>query len=793
VLHATSLFKSETGCSIVEYIINVRIEKAKALLGNPNIKISEVAQNVGYNNIACFSSLFKNQPGSAPGNTGNGFTCNKGLLKKVQKTGRMEIDMKRILSKHTFGDMAAVYITDETGRVGIVLVPVDLMQRVDFDKDCAIDSLIQLKLAGDAYPGSFGCGLTMRNSATLDRFRFEKQIASETDESITVNVILKANGLSADHWLVWNKDCEAIESRTAITNNGNDPVSLEMLSSFSLGMLTPFQKGMSPENLCVYRMRSRWSSEAHLEKHLAEELLLVPSWLPVDAYSERFGHVGTKPSNRFIPFAAVEDMDAQVLWGANIYCSSSWQLEFYRRDNGLCLSGGLADSDFGSWMITLQPGESFTSPRAFISVCSGDIDLLCSRLTSAMKRPLQGLPASEQALPVMFNEWCTSWGNPDHDSIVKLVDRLHGTPVKYLIIDAGWYKDAAASWTDVAGDWIPSKEKYPEGMEKTIDTIRAAGFVPGIWFEFETCGQLSKAYSMDAHHLHKFGFPLICGTRKFWDFRDPWVWDYLCRRVIGFLKKYRIGYVKFDSNESAGLGCDGAESLGEGLRAHIQKVEEFIREVRRQIPDIVIENCSSGGQRLVGSMMEITSLASFSDAHECVEIPIIAANLHRVIQPRQSQIWCVLRKEDSEKRLIYSLANTFLGRMCLSGDIYDLSEVQTGILNQATAFYEKAAGVIKDGVSRRYGPDVINYRQPDGWQAIIRESTDHNKVLAVIHTFSGQQPNEIQLPLPEDRSYEIDWTFCLENTQCNIDGQLLNIKPTEEFEGIVVMATAQQV
>jgi alpha-galactosidase len=192
-------------------------------------------------------------------------------------------------------------------------------------------------------------------------------------------------------------------------------------------------------------------------------------------------------------------------------------------------------------------------------------------------------------------------------------------------------------------------------------------------------------------------------------------------------------------------------------------------------------------------MMEITSLASFSDAHECVEIPIIAANLHRVIQPRQSQIWCVLRKEDSEKRLIYSLANTFLGRMCLSGDIYDLSEVQTGILNQATAFYEKAAGVIKDGVSRRYGPDVINYRQPDGWQAIIRESTDHNKVLAVIHTFSGQQPNEIQLPLPEDRSYEIDWTFCLENTQCNIDGQLLNIKPTEEFEGIVVMATAQQV
>ncbi|MDW7655795.1 MAG: hypothetical protein SCM11_01335 [Bacillota bacterium] len=88
---------------------------------------------------------------------------------------------------------------------------------------------------------------------------------------------------------------------------------------------------------------------------------------------------------------------------------------------------------------------------------------------------------------------------------------------------------------------------------------------------------------------------------------------------------------------------------------------------------------------------------------------------------------------------------------------------------------------------------MINYRQPQSWQAVVWESADQNKVLAVIHTFAGQQPDEIQLPLTQDRSYEIDWTFCLENTQCTIDGQLLNIKPTEEFAGVVVMTTAQKV
>lgn len=78
-------------------------------------------------------------------------------------------------------------------------------------------------------------------------------------------------------------------------------------------------------------------------------------------------------------------------------------------------------------------------------------------------------------------------------------------------------------------------------------------------------------------------------------------------------------------------GCDGGDSLGDGLYKKIAATQSFFRKIKEEIPEIVIENCSSGGHRLVSSMMELASQASFSDAHETTAIPLIAANMHRVI------------------------------------------------------------------------------------------------------------------------------------------------------------------
>ena len=104
-------------------------------------------------------------------------------------------------------------------------------------------------------------------------------------------------------------------------------------------------------------------------------------------------------------------------------------------------------------------------------------------------------------------------------------------------------------------------------------------------------------------------------------------------------------------------------------------------------------------------MMSVMSMASFSDAHECEEIPIIAANLHRVIHPTQSQIWAVIRQDDSLKRIAYSISNTFLGRMCISGDVTQLAPEKWNLIEQGISFYGKIKDIIKEGQSYRYGKD----------------------------------------------------------------------------------------
>jgi alpha-galactosidase len=178
----------------------------------------------------------------------------------------------------------------------------------------------------------------------------------------------------------------------------------------------------------------------------------------------------------------------------------------------------------------------------------------------------------------------------------------------------------------------------------------------------------------------------------------------------------------------------------------VEAIHRFFDEIRERLPHLVIENCSSGGHRLEPAMLARTAMSSFSDAHELVEIPIIAANLHRLLLPRQNQIWAVLHRVDSDQRLAYSLAATFLGRMCLSGEIAELTAAQWDIVLRAQHFYRQAAPVIKYGVSRHFGAIGESWRHPRGWQAIRRVADDGRSALVVFHSFQDP-PSQVAAPL----------------------------------------------
>ncbi|GAA6295268.1 response regulator [Enterocloster asparagiformis] len=61
-----NLFKKKTGVSYLTYLTSVRMEKARELLDNPNLKVYEVGQIVGYYSPKHFSKVFKKHTNMTP-------------------------------------------------------------------------------------------------------------------------------------------------------------------------------------------------------------------------------------------------------------------------------------------------------------------------------------------------------------------------------------------------------------------------------------------------------------------------------------------------------------------------------------------------------------------------------------------------------------------------------------------------------------------------------------------------------------------------------------------------------
>jgi len=60
------MFKKATGLNFTDYLSRVRVEKAKNLLLNPNLRISEVAFAAGFQSLSHFNRVFRRIAGESP-------------------------------------------------------------------------------------------------------------------------------------------------------------------------------------------------------------------------------------------------------------------------------------------------------------------------------------------------------------------------------------------------------------------------------------------------------------------------------------------------------------------------------------------------------------------------------------------------------------------------------------------------------------------------------------------------------------------------------------------------------
>jgi two-component system response regulator YesN len=64
--YLSHLFRSELGCTFVEYVTKIRIETAKKLMRGSNNSLSEISEEIGYKDSGYFSKVFRKSEGMTP-------------------------------------------------------------------------------------------------------------------------------------------------------------------------------------------------------------------------------------------------------------------------------------------------------------------------------------------------------------------------------------------------------------------------------------------------------------------------------------------------------------------------------------------------------------------------------------------------------------------------------------------------------------------------------------------------------------------------------------------------------
>lgn len=203
--------------------------------------------------------------------------------------------------------------------------------------------------------------------------------------------------------------------------------------------------------------------------------------------------------------------------------------------------------------------------------------------------------------------------------------------------------------------------------------------------------------------------------------------------------------------------------------------------MKKEIPELIIENCASGGCRLEPSMMDITAMSSASDTHEGYEGAVVAANLHYLTPPRQNQIWCTLKPEYSKERFSHIISGGFLGRLCWSGLIAELSQEQLSHMFKAEDFYQKVSPIIKHGNSYIYRTDICSFYSPTGTQAVVRYSEDGKLALVVCHSFENAKQLDIELK----DNYILKES--LYDGGISVENSVLKLTPESDFCGNVYL------
>ncbi|WP_058302068.1 alpha-galactosidase [Gorillibacterium timonense] len=541
-----------------------------------------------------------------------------------------------------------------------------------------------------------------------------------------------------------------MRSWTELINHGENDLDVEYVSSFALTGLAKEGVSRRDDKMAISYLYNGWQSEMQWRTYTLPELGLSQ----LTSRSSRriaLSSAGSWAAAEFIPMALLENRETGTCLYWQIDHNGSWQWEMFDQFDQLSLLVSGPNEHDHHWLKTLRPGDRFETVPVAVGAAYGGAEAAAAELT-AYRRRIRRPNDDNKHLQVIFNDYMNClWGNPTTEKLLPLIDAAAETGCEYFCIDAGWY--SAGEWWDGVGEWLPSAERFPEGIKFLMDRIRSKGMIPGLWLEVEVMGINSPkvAETDDSWFFMRHGKRVKDRSRYQLDFRNPAVVahaDEVLRRLV---EDYGVGYIKMDYNINAGIGTEtNADSFGDGLLQHNRAYLAWLDRLFARYPQLIIENCSSGGMRIDYGMLSRHSIQSTSDQDDYIKYAQIAATAPVALTPEQAAVWSYPLREGDDEEVIFNMVNALLLRVHQSGHLAELSPHRLELVKEALDYYKSIRHHIP--VALPFWPLGLPTAE-DPWISLGLKHGEQRYV-AVWH-ISGDD-RCVRLPLPELVGSEIE-------------------------------------
>ena len=556
----------------------------------------------------------------------------------------------------------------------------------------------------------------------------------------------KITGARVVSYLQFYTGTSTVRMYNEVTNVGDHDQTLEYISSLYYLRIEKEGEGSSDDKMKLAFAHHGWQMEMSFHTYTFPELGMAqtqPTVYQRTSKTIELTNTGNWSTKEYLPMGYLENTAGNTALYWQIEHNGSWHAEIGDQNNHFYLALSGPTEVQSHWYKILKPGETFTSIPVAVGVSEADFDRAMGQLT-AYRRRIRRNNEDNEKLPVIFNDYMNClFGDPTTEKEIPLIDAAAEMGCEYSVIDAGWY--APGEWWDSVGEWQECRERFPGGVKEVTDYIRSKGMIPGVWLELEVMGiNCEKAKKApDDWFFVRHGKRVFDRSRYQLDFRNPAVLEHVNEVVDRVVNEYGVGYIKMDYNIEPGIGAERyADSVGQGMLEHERAYLRWLDGIFEKYPDLVIENCSSGGLRTDYAMLSRYSIQSTSDQEDYKNYATISANAVAGITPEQAAVWSYPQRDGDEEETIFNMVNTLLLRIHQSGHLAELSGTRKALVKEGIDYYKS----IRQNIKKAMPVWPIGYADNlDQWLAFALKT--ENKAYLAVWRRGGD--DRMQIPLDD--------------------------------------------